>query len=152
MNAGYRTQKLRPCIVYTSQSSTKRSSREPIVRIAWSAELCSSAVQRNLPMIELPIPGILTEIAKGLTSFRFGIDFGELDHLSRADHLSAPILLFHGDTDKTVPITTSSALANARPDIVEYVRNANVGHVHSWNSDGAAYEETVTDFLRGLTE
>ena len=110
------------------------------------------ASRRSLPVVGLPIPGILTSIAKGFASFRFDIDFEALDYLSRTDQLSAPILLFHGDADRTIPVATSDALAKDRPDIVEYVRNANVDHVRSWNSDGAAYEEAVTDFLRGLTE
>jgi len=33
---------------------------------------------------------------------------------------------------------------------VEYVRFADAGHVRSWNTHRAAYEEAVSDFLRGL--
>ncbi len=110
------------------------------------------ASRRSVPVVGLPIPGVLTAMAKSLAGFRFGIDFEALDYLSRADQLAAPVLLFHGDADKTVPVTTSDALARARPDIVEYIRGADVGHTRSWNSDPAAYEEAVTNFLRGLTE
>ncbi len=58
-----------------------------------------------------------------------------------------PILLFHGDEDPTVPVATSDALAEARPDIVTYERAAGVGHVRSWNGDPAAYEASVRGFL-----
>ena len=118
----------------------------------FTATVNHGASQLSLPVVGLPIPGILTSIAKGLASFRFGIDFEALDYLSRTDQLSAPILLFHGDADKTVPVTTSDALAKSRSDIVEYVRDANVGHTRSWNADHAAYETAVRKFLRGLTE
>ena len=110
------------------------------------------ASRRSVPVVGLPIPGVLTAMAKSLAGFRFGIDFEALDYLSRADQLAAPVLLFHGDADKTVPVTTSDALAEARSDIVEYIRGTDVGHTRSWNLDPAAYEEAVTNFLRGLTE
>jgi len=46
-----------------------------------------------------------------------------------------------------VPVATSDALAEARPDIVTYVRGAGVGHVRSWNAGTASYEASVRDFL-----
>jgi fermentation-respiration switch protein FrsA (DUF1100 family) len=70
----------------------------------------------------------------------------------RADELAAPILLFHGDADKQVPVTTSDALAKARPDIVEYVRFDDTGHVRAWNTNRVAYEAAVTGFLQRLSE
>ena len=118
----------------------------------FGATVDHGAGQRSLPVVGLPIPGILTLVAKRLASFRFGIDFEALNYLRRAEELSAPVLLFHGDADKTVPVTASDALAKARPDIVEYVRDAGVGHTRSWNADPAAYEAAVKKFLRGLTE
>ena len=96
---------------------------------------------------ERGVPGILTTVSKLIVGFRFDVDWGELNYLKRADELAVPILLFHGDADPTVPVATSDALAEARPDIVTYVRGAGVGHVRSWNAGPAAYESSVRDFL-----
>ena len=96
---------------------------------------------------ERGVPGILATVSKLIVGFRFDVDWGELNYLKRADELAVPILLFHGDADPTVPVATSDALAEARPDIVTYVRGAGVGHVRSWNAGTASYEASVRDFL-----
>ncbi len=61
-----------------------------------------------------------------------------------------PILLFHSDQDDVVPIETSETLAEARPDIVKYVRVAGAPHVGAWNVDHVRYEATVSDFLQSV--
>ena len=96
-------------------------------------------------------PGLVTTIAKSMSSFRFGINWGDLDYLGRFDRLTVPILLFHGGEDDTVPVETSDALAKARPDIVTYVRVTGAAHVRSWNMDPVAYEAAVRDFLQEVT-
>ena len=95
-------------------------------------------------------PVIAAKLAKLFAGFRFDIDWGKLDYLERIDELHTPILLFHGDDDDTVPVESSDFLAETRADIVTYVRVPDTGHVHSWNTDRAAYEAAVTDFLQGL--
>ncbi len=97
------------------------------------------------------LPGFLTTVAKRIAGFRFDIDWGELNYLKRADELAVPILLFHGDADETVPVKTSDALAESRPDLVTYVRVEGAGHVRSWNVDPEAYEAAVRDFLVAAT-
>ena len=99
---------------------------------------------------ERGLPGPLVAVAKSIASQRFGIDWGELNYLSRADELDTPILLFHGDQDDVVPMETSDALSKARPDIVKYVSFAGAPHVGAWNVDRARYEATVSDFLQSL--
>ena len=105
------------------------------------------ASQRRMPVVGLPLPGVLTAVAKAISSYRFDIDWGKLDYLDRADELTVPVLLFQGDADDTVPVSTSDVLAEARPDIVQYVRVEGVGHVRAWNTDPATYAATVSDFL-----
>ncbi len=95
-------------------------------------------------------PGLVTTIAKAVSSVRFDVDWKALDYLEHTDKLTAPVLLFHGDADNTVPVETSDALAEARPDLVRYVRVAGANHVRSWNMGPAAYQEIVYDFLREL--
>jgi pimeloyl-ACP methyl ester carboxylesterase len=118
----------------------------------FGASVDQGASQRGIPVVGLPLPGVLTEVAKIISNLRFDLDFEALDYLKRADELAVPILLFHGDADDTVPVETSDALAKARPDIVEYIRSAGVDHVRSWNADPAAYVAAVEGFLRGLPE
>ncbi|MBI4198396.1 MAG: alpha/beta fold hydrolase [Chloroflexi bacterium] len=92
-------------------------------------------------------PVIVAGIAKGMSQFRFGVQWRKLDYLKDAERLKAPVLLFHGDADETVPVATSDALAKARQDIVRYVRVPGALHVGSWNRDPAAYEAAVRTFL-----
>ncbi len=93
------------------------------------------------------VPGIVITTGKIIAESRFDFDFDELNYLKRADELTVPILLFHGDDDPTAPVTTSDALAEARPDIVTYVRVAGAGHVRSWNADPDAYAASARGFL-----
>ena len=118
----------------------------------FGATIDHGASQRSIPIVGLPIPGVVTSVAKVIAGIRFDIDLSEWDYLNRADELAAPILLFHGDADKTVPVKTSDALAKARPDIVEYVRRPDTGHVRSWNRGRDEYEAAVLDFLQDLAQ
>ena len=120
--------------------------------LEFGATVDHGASQRSIPLLGLPIPGLITGIAKSITSMRFEVDFGELDYLSRAEELSVPILLFHGDGDKTVPIETSDALTEARPDLVQYVRIPDAGHVRAWNVKRVDYEAAVKDFLLEMVQ
>ena len=105
----------------------------------------SAADERN-------IPGPLLISAKRISRHRFDLQWEELNYLERADELTVPILLFHGDADGIVPVKTSDKLYELRPDIVTYVRVKGVGHARSWNADREAYEGAVRDFLRAVTQ
>ena len=93
------------------------------------------------------LPVFLAGAGKLVSSVRFGIDWAALDYLERADELSVPILLFHGDGDTTVPERTSMALAQRRPDLVTYEAFDGAAHVGAWNADPERYEEAVAAFL-----
>ena len=93
------------------------------------------------------MPRPVRAIAKGLAGLRFGIDWAAMDYLSRANALSVPILLFHGDADELVPISTSDELARIRPDIVRYERVDRAPHAGVWNTDREGYEAAVWEFL-----
>jgi len=49
-----------------------------------------------------------------------------------------------------VPVETSDALAQARPDLVTYHRVPEATHARSWNIDPEKYEAAVRKFLAGL--
>lgn len=103
------------------------------------------ARQRGIP--EPVIPPLLTA-TKAISDLRAGVSFDRLEPLDHAGDLATPILLFHGTGDVDVPVGTSDELAAARPDLVTYVRTADVGHVRSWNADPRAYESHLADFVR----
>ena len=104
------------------------------------ATLDLAAQNRNLP-------AFLTPVAKTISRFRFGIDWEALDYLPRADEISVPILLFHGGADDTVPVSTSEALAESRPDLVTYLLFKDAPHVGAWNVDSATYVAAVSEFI-----
>lgn len=99
-----------------------------------------AAERRNLP-------GILTTVAKRITGFRFDVNWGELDYLKRADDISTPVLLFHGDADERVPVSVSITLAERLPELVTYVPFRGAPHVGSWNVDPERYETAVREFV-----
>ena len=96
------------------------------------------------------IPRFITNTAKFIAETRFDIEFEDLDYLDDSHLLKAPILLFHGNDDERIPVETSDALAEARPDLVTYERVAGGKHVHAWNTDPERYESTLETFLSSL--
>ena len=99
-----------------------------------------AARQRNLP-------GIVASIAKWLAARRYGVDWRAMNYLVRAKEIKAPVLVFHGDKDPTVPFSISQRLAAQRPDLVRFVPVHGAVHVGSWNVDPARYEQELHDFL-----
>jgi hypothetical protein len=61
--------------------------------------------------------------------------------------LRAPILLFQGTADKTVPAATSDQLARTAGDVT-YVRVAGADHLDSWNLDPVRYDRAVQAFVQ----
>lgn len=100
----------------------------------------------------LGYPQFLTSYAKAFASFRFDVDYEGTDYISRADELSVPILLFHGEKDRDISVETSDIFAAARPDIVRYIRVKDADHVRAWNIERALYEAELQNFLKGLVK
>lgn len=111
--------------------------------LAWGEALRFAAIDRG-------VPTWLTPIAQVVATARAGIRFDLLNQVDRAEELTAPILLFHGTTDASVPVATSDALAEARPDLVTYERLDDVAHVRAWNHDPGGYTEAVEAFLEEI--
>jgi alpha-beta hydrolase superfamily lysophospholipase len=109
-----------------------------------------NAARRKLPLIGLPVPASLAWNAKTIASIRFGVDWGAIDYVARADQLQVPVLALHGVEDPSVPIEVSRQLAAARPDLVRLVEFEGAKHVQSWNRDRERYEREVLDFLGGI--
>jgi fermentation-respiration switch protein FrsA (DUF1100 family) len=77
-----------------------------------------------------------------------GQNFDAVDQLAAAPTFTRPMLLFHGDRDRTIPVTQSDALAAARPDLVEYHRVEGAKHIRCWNIDPEKYDAAVEGFIR----
>jgi alpha-beta hydrolase superfamily lysophospholipase len=96
------------------------------------------------------LPGVVVPLTLTATRLRAGSDPRLLDQLHRVEDWTAPVLLVHGTEDAVVPVTSSDLLAEARPDLVTYLRVPGAGHVTSWNADPESYEAALADFLVGL--
>ena len=101
---------------------------------------------------ERGLPRPLVVLSKTVASIRFGVDWDKLNYVSRADELALPVLLFHGDEDRLVPIESSEAFAEARPDNVKYIAFDGSAHVGGWNRDRPRYETAVSNFLNELPQ
>ncbi len=106
------------------------------------------ASQRNLPLLPLPVPGSLAEVAKFFAALRYDVNWELLDYAKLGGQVRAPVLVFHGLEDDTVPIETSREFANRQPNFVRLVEVPFAGHVQSWNVDSELYENVLADFLR----
>jgi uncharacterized protein len=106
----------------------------------WGPVIAAAARDREVPQWLVPIGMTASEL-------QARIDYDELNQIANADEFSHPILLFHGTADDTVPVSVSDRFAQARPDLVTYVRVDGAEHVRSWNVERERYEQAVRDFL-----
>ncbi len=116
----------------------------------FSATVDLGASNTSLPVVGLPVPQSLTNVAKLFAGWRFGIDWDAVeyfDEIEDGSEFNIPVLLFHGTLDETVPIQTSQRLANLRGDVVQFETFDDAGHVLSWNIDPNRYESVLTTFL-----
>lgn len=118
-----------------------------VVGLVFDAPLLDPGVVVDADAAERGVPGFLAGWAKALATFRFGIDWTDLDQVGRAAEFDVPILLFHGDADDVIPIRSSEALAAARPDVVRFELFAGAGHGAAWNVDPDRYDAALARFL-----
>src|SRR5262245_49348834 len=111
----------------------------------WNAGPARGGARRN-------IPPPLTQLGKRIAALRTGIRWDELTQVRYADAFTTPMLIFHGQSDQTVPPAVSDRFAAARPDLVTLVRVEGANHVESANVDEARYAEILMDWLakRGI--
>ena len=109
------------------------------------------ASKQRLPLVGLPLPQSLTNTAKWIAGWRYGVAWTSLDYLDGAAKIQAPMLLFQGTADATVPATTSDELARTAGDVT-YVRVPSADHLDSWNLDPARYDRAVQAFVGRVLE
>jgi pimeloyl-ACP methyl ester carboxylesterase len=108
------------------------------------------AAQRTLPVVGTGVPQSLTTVAKWISSFRYQVDWSQLDFIDDADRIEFPILVFHGTDDSTVPLDVSRRLHDELPDLVTLVTVEGAEHVQSWNTDPQRYEVEVSGFFESI--
>jgi len=118
-----------------------------------------SALILDAPMVDLVetvkhgarhagVPVRVLPLTNRVAAVLYRFKWDDFDYWQALRSLSVPVLLFHGDADRTIPVELSDSVAATRPDIVQYVRVAGCDHVRAWNADPAAYAETVREFVR----
>ncbi|MBN2114503.1 MAG: alpha/beta fold hydrolase [Acidimicrobiia bacterium] len=105
----------------------------------------------TLPLIPVRVPIALTAAAKQIASWRYGVDFGEVDYVARAEEIATSILIIHGTEDGDVPFAVSEQFAAAAtPGLVTLVPFEGAGHVRAWNVDRERFEAVLGDFLEAV--
>ena len=94
------------------------------------------------------VPPRFLKVSNRLAAFIYRFRWSDFDYLKTLPGLRVPVLLFHGDADRTIPVELAEQVAVARPDIVKFVRVAGAGHVRAWNIDPDGYVATVREFVR----
>ncbi len=93
------------------------------------------------------MPWTVREMGAVLASLRYGITWETTDYLERANQITVPMLVLHGDQDADHPISDSRTLAESHPDVVTLVEIAGAGADRAWNLDPNTYRSAVLDFL-----
>ncbi len=137
---------------YLTQSPLRNFTRavildSPVLSFSDSVDYRGSLTE--LPLLPVTLPQVLTSAAKWISSWRFDVDWAATDYLDQTNNIHAPMLIFHGTEDLSVPYSTSAEMADLRPDIVTLV-TTNAGHTRSWNLDPDAYEAAITEFLASI--
>ena len=142
----------------TALSLLRRSDRAEMVSaavlisplVSLDATLELQARDRDIP--ELLIPPLLTS-ARWISTWRSGLEFGQVEHLDRAEEIPAdiPLLLTHGTADTTVPFEPTRDLAATLGAQVTYVEYEGVEHVREWNND-PGFEDHVAELLDDIAD
>lgn len=94
-----------------------------------------------------PIGDSLLAVGRMFVWLRTGLDFDDVDYVARADDLTTQMLVLHGTDDTKVPFEVGKALADVRPDLIDFELIPDAGHVRAWNEDPGMYQDMVLGFL-----
>jgi hypothetical protein len=134
---------------YLTKSPLRNRTRGAILdspTLSLEAVVDFKAGNTNLPLVGIDLPEPLTSFAKWIAGWRFDVNWDETDYLAQSNELHAPMLIFHGTNDDSVPLATSQKLAILRPDIVTLV-TTDASHVRSWNESPGKYRSAIIEFL-----
>jgi hypothetical protein len=98
------------------------------------------------------VPAVIIGWARGAATFRFGIEWGALDHLEFASSITIPVLVFHGGADTEAPIEASREFAEILADLASLIEVPEAGHGEAWNLNPEAYEAALRQFLERMSQ
>lgn len=96
---------------------------------------------------EMGLPGFSVLPVEWTIDARIDADWNSLDALRHPEDFHLPILLFHGDDDRVVPLATSEDFAAELPRWVNFHIAPQAGHVEAWNVNRRLYERRLAGFL-----
>lgn len=99
---------------------------------------------------EMGLPGFMALPVEWAISARIDADWDDLNALQHTADFQLPILLFHGEDDKVVPIEISEDFAAELPRWVTYYSAPEAGHVEAWNVDPRLYERRLEAFFASI--
>lgn len=120
--------------------------------VNWHDTLEYQAAQMRVPspVAKLGMWLLGSPLHRGLLGTDEPIDLDQLDLVARANEFHVPILLLHSTADTVVPVVSSQRLAQARPDIIDYVEFTRARHTRLWNVDRDSWEAAVDDWFARL--
>jgi alpha-beta hydrolase superfamily lysophospholipase len=99
----------------------------------------------------LHLPRSFSYPIKWMVTWRANINFALFNYELPTDETPIPTLLFHGTADTQAPVASSDLFAQARPNLVTYLRVAGANHTLVWNADPHAYTNALKTFLNQIT-
>lgn len=114
----------------------------------WVEVIKANCVRSNLPAAvgQLAIPWLTLEPLARVVGLPNGIPLREFDWAQRANELTVPALILHGNRDDSVPATLSETLRDRRPDLVE-LKSFEASHTLAWNSNPDKWRIAVSSWL-----
>lgn len=73
------------------------------------------------------------------------VDFDSMDFISRAEEVTQPVLILHGDADNSTPIAASREFARIAQDATLVETNSR--HTSGWNVNPGLWSSSVADFV-----
>lgn len=105
--------------------------------------------QSRLGAMAMGLPGPLAELGLLVAAWRFGLDWEAMDYLSAVDDITVPVLVLHGDADRTITVEANRPIYDAMARLGNYTVAIIPGatHLGVWNHDRADFERRVAQFL-----
>ncbi|MCS7479928.1 alpha/beta hydrolase family protein [Umezawaea endophytica] len=113
---------------------------------SWTKTLELQAANRDVPVAIVPVAELVSD-------WRADIGFERFDLVEHPPATKPKTLVFHGNADGTVPVQGSRDLATAAARLqwpLQYVEVPGADHTAAWNTDAAAYQRNLDDFLNGV--